>query len=116
MAIWELKCLSTFKMEINTSEFEKKKEKKKKGLVEVQSKDNFSYELLFLYLLSNNWNAIIGIQSINKFIVWIKVGQITSMPKNKRGQAMWQPQKSQQCVFKSSSYKTKSLETLSTLP
>ena len=41
-------------MEINTSEFEKKKEKKKKGLVEVQSKDNFSYELLFLYLLSNN--------------------------------------------------------------
>ena len=42
-------------MEINTSEFEKKKEKKKeKGLVEVQSKDNFSSELLFLYILTNN--------------------------------------------------------------
>ena len=81
MAIWELKCLSTLKMEINSSEFEKKKKKK---TCWGPIKNNFSSELPFLYTLKNNWNVIIGMQSMNKFILWIKVGQITSMPKNKR--------------------------------
>ena len=76
--------------------------KEKKYLYEVQPKDNFSSELLFLYILTNNWNVIIDKfisfskkkkkkQIINKFILWTKAGQITSMPKYKGGQAIWQP-------------------------
>ena len=48
MAISELKRLSTFKMEFNSREL--KKEKKRKDLYDIQSKNNFSSELLFLYI------------------------------------------------------------------
>ena len=85
MAIWELKRLSTFKMEFNSREL-----KKEKTCMTSNQKITL-VQNYYLCILTNNWNVIIVMQSINKFILWIKAGQITSMPKNERGQAMWQP-------------------------
>ena len=81
MEIWELKRLSTFKMEFNSREL--KKEKKEKTCMTSNQKITLVQNYYFC-ILTKNWNVIIVMQSINKFILWINAGQITSMPKNER--------------------------------